>query len=213
MLAPHGNPRVTSDNNLINGKNNFDCTSVAAGDTTPCTPNASLAKFKFQQGKTHRLRLINSGADGIQQFSIDNHTMTVIAADFTPIHPYTTTTVTLAVGQRTDVLVTASAASTASVWMRSRLTCAPSRQPLALAAVYYDDANPGVLPASEPSPLSPTTNQCANDDLALTVPLFPMPVPDPTYTQPPMPIELFRNESDVALVSSPPPPPHPSLPN
>lgn len=209
MLAPHGNPRVTSDNNLINGKNNFDCSSVAAGDTTPCTPSAGLAKFKFHQGKTHRLRLINSGADGIQQFSIDNHTMTVIANDFTPIHPYTTTTVTLAVGQRTDVLVTASAMSTASVWMRSRLTCAPSRQPLALAAVYYNDANPHVHPTSDPSPLSPTTNQCANDDLALTVPLFPMPVPDPTYTQPPMLIELFRNESEVALVSHPPPqPPH-----
>ncbi|KAK0749196.1 laccase with copper binding domain [Schizothecium vesticola] len=185
MLAPHGNPRVTSDNNLINGKMNFDCSTVAAGDTTACTPDAGLAKFKFQQGKTHRLRLINSGADGIQQFSIDNHTMTVIANDFTPIHPYTTTTVTLAVGQRTDVLVTASAASTTSVWMRSRLTCASSLQPLALAAVYYNDANPNLAPTSTPSPLSPTTNQCANDDLSLTAPLFPMP--------------LFRNESDVAL--------------
>ncbi len=84
-----------SDNNLINGKNNFTC--GINNDTTPCTDNAPLSLFKFQSGKTHRLRLINSGAEGIQKFSIDGHKLTVIANDFVPINPYDTDVVTVGV--------------------------------------------------------------------------------------------------------------------
>jgi FtsP/CotA-like multicopper oxidase with cupredoxin domain len=84
-LADGGNPRPASDNNLINGKMNFDCSTVAAGDTTPCTDGAGISKFKFTTGKTHRLRLINAGSEGIQRFSIDGHNLTVIANDFVPI--------------------------------------------------------------------------------------------------------------------------------
>lgn len=72
-----------SQNNLINGKNNFNCSTITDG--TPCTPNAGLSKFQFQSGKTYRLRLINSGAEGIQRFSIDNHVMQIIANDFVSI--------------------------------------------------------------------------------------------------------------------------------
>lgn len=64
---------VYSDNNLINGKMNFDCSTVAAGDTTACNNNAGISKFTFQTGKTHKLRLINAGAEGLQRFSIDGH--------------------------------------------------------------------------------------------------------------------------------------------
>ncbi|KAL8803182.1 MAG: hypothetical protein Q9200_006323 [Gallowayella weberi] len=86
-----------SDNNLINGKMNFDCTTIKAGGPN-CTPNAGISKFNFTSGKTHRLRLINSGAEGMQRFSIDGHTMKVIAQDFVPVQPYDTNVVTLGVG-------------------------------------------------------------------------------------------------------------------
>jgi FtsP/CotA-like multicopper oxidase with cupredoxin domain len=79
-----------SDNNLINGRNNFDCATVSAGDTTPCVSNAGLSSFEFTPGKTHRLRLINAGAEGMQKFSLDGHNMTVIANDFVSIVPYNT---------------------------------------------------------------------------------------------------------------------------
>lgn len=85
-----------SDNNLINGKMNFDCSLIPSG--TPCHSNAGISKFPFTTGRTHRLRLINAGAAGLQHFSIDQHVMTVIANDFVPIVPYNTTTVTLGVG-------------------------------------------------------------------------------------------------------------------
>lgn len=71
-MAPNSAP-PTSDNNLINGKMNFNCSTVAAGDTTPCNSNAGISKFKLTTGKTHRLRLINAGAEGIQRFTIDGH--------------------------------------------------------------------------------------------------------------------------------------------
>ena len=90
--------RPASDNNLINGKMNFDCSNVTNG--VPCTNNAGLAKFKFTAGKKHRLRLINTSGAAIQKFSIDNHTMTVMANDFVPVQPYTTNVVTLAVSSQ-----------------------------------------------------------------------------------------------------------------
>jgi FtsP/CotA-like multicopper oxidase with cupredoxin domain len=85
VVKSGGNPAPASDNNLINGKMDFDCSTKAAGDTTTCTNNAGFSKFKFTTGKTHRLRLINAGAEGIQRFSIDGHTLTVIANDFVPL--------------------------------------------------------------------------------------------------------------------------------
>ncbi|KAK4168784.1 laccase lac5 [Cladorrhinum sp. PSN259] len=199
MLAPHGSPRVLSDNNLINGKMNFDCSTVAPGDKTPCTNNAGLSKFKFETGKTHRLRLINSGADGVQRFSIDGHKLTVIAEDFTPVKPYDTNVVILGVGQRADVLVKADAGKPDSVfWMRSTLAgCSPARQPNALAAVYYDKADTSKTPESNPW-VVPEPTDCANEPLIKTEPLYPIPVPNPTFTQT-MDIEVFKNASDVTL--------------
>ncbi|KAK1758686.1 multicopper like protein [Echria macrotheca] len=199
MLAPGGSPRVFSDNNLINGKMNFDCSTVEPNDATPCTNNAGISKFKLQRGKTHRLRLINSGSDGEQRFSIDGHVLTVIANDFTPIEPYNTNVVTLGVGQRTDVLVTADGPnSDGAFWMRSNLTvCTAAKQPFAVAAVYYDDADTNELPRSTPWD-APDPGTCANDDLAITKPLFPMAVPEPTFTQT-MAIELFTNASNITL--------------
>jgi FtsP/CotA-like multicopper oxidase with cupredoxin domain len=48
-----------SDNNLINGKGIYNCSLTK----TRCTTNAGISKFRFQSGKTHRLRLINTGAE------------------------------------------------------------------------------------------------------------------------------------------------------
>ncbi|KAK0656277.1 laccase with copper binding domain [Cercophora newfieldiana] len=199
MLAPGGSFIVPSDNNLINGKMNFDCSTVTPGDATPCNSYAGISKFNFQTGKTHRLRLINSGADGIQRFSIDQHTMTVIANDFTPIEPYDTTVVTLGVGQRTDVIVTANAGGSESAfWIRSNISsCSVSRQPIAVAALYYDGADTTKPPTSSPWDI-PDPHTCANDDLEITKPLFPMAVPEPTFTQT-MDFELFTNSSNITL--------------
>lgn len=76
--ASDANPAPKSQNNLINGKGNFDCSTVDYGDNTPCTNYAGMAKFTFTAGKTHRLRLMNPGAEALQRFSIDGHTVSTI---------------------------------------------------------------------------------------------------------------------------------------
>ena len=106
-----------SNNNLINGKMNYPCQNT----TLPCTANAGVSKFRFQAGMKHRLRLINTSADGVEKFSIDGHNMTVIANDFIPVVPYETNVVTLGVGQRTDLIVQAKSQLTGAYWMRANL--------------------------------------------------------------------------------------------
>ena len=149
-----------SDNNLINGKMSFDCSKLPGN--VSCTPNAGISKFMFKQGQTHRLRLINAGAEAIQRFNIDNHTMTVVTDDFVPIKPYETNMVTLGVGQRTDILVTANGGPTDAVWMRSDISarCSVTHQPHALAAIYYENATTNTTPKTTATPYD--DSRCGN---------------------------------------------------
>jgi FtsP/CotA-like multicopper oxidase with cupredoxin domain len=185
------------DNNLINGRMNFSCSETASGT---CNPNAGFSKFRFTTGKTHRLRLINTGSEGTQKFTIDNHTMTVIANDFVPIVPYTTNVVTLGIGQRTDILVTANGNPSDVVWMRSDISalCSPSApQRHALAAIYYPEANTAELPNTAAT--SYTETNCTNDALSNIAPFFPIiPPAAPMVTQT-MDISVIVNASGVSL--------------
>lgn len=198
-MKPNGKP-FNSDNNMINGKANFDCSKLSAEDKTPCDSNAGIAKFKFKRGKTHRLRLINSGCEALQRFTIDGHTMTVIANDFVSIEPYDTKVVTLGIGQRTDVLVKADG-KLDSYWMRSNISesCSLANELFAYGAIYYDHADESKEPQSQPWDV-PDPKTCANDDLAITKPFMKRrPVePDLTYD---MEVRLFKNESNITLWS------------
>ncbi|ETN46284.1 uncharacterized protein HMPREF1541_00468 [Cyphellophora europaea CBS 101466] len=181
ITAPHPRPpppSPISDSNLINGKMQFDC--ARASRHRKCSTNAGVSQFRFQSGKKHRLRLINAGADSSQQFSIDGHTMTVIQNDYVAVQPYDTKIVTLGVGQRTDVIVTANGKPTSSYWMRSNITCFEAHQPQALGMIYYESVDTDLAPTSSPWPNSGPG--CANDALEKTVPAYPMAVPQPEKT-------------------------------
>lgn len=88
--------------------------------------------------------------------------MDVIANDFSPIVPYSTSVVTLAVGQRTDVLVKATGTATDAFWIRSNIStiCSAPKQPYALAAVYYPMADVNAAPTSIATPYTETS--CSN---------------------------------------------------
>lgn len=182
------NPPPFSNNNLINGKNNYPC----ANTTAPCTPNAGISKFQFQSGKKHLLRLINPSAEGIEKFSIDGHTLTVISLDFVPVQPYTTNVVTLGIGQRCEVIVEATGESDGAYWMRADLGFGPPGigcsltdgvSPIALAAVYYEDADTNAVPTTETDVTPEQILTCANDPLDTTQPLFPLAVTDAEINQ------------------------------
>ncbi|ORY60692.1 multicopper oxidase-domain-containing protein [Pseudomassariella vexata] len=138
-------------NNLINGKMNLNCSTVE-GDETPCTDNTGLAKFQFQSGKKHLLRLNNSGSGGVERTSIDGHNMTIIANDF-----------------RVDVVVTADAGKpNDAFWLRTNLTsCSSTIQPFARATVFYENADENSIPTST-AWNAPDPGTCANGDLSLT---------------------------------------------
>lgn len=183
-----------ANNMLINGKADYPCNET----TLTCTPNTRKAEFRFETGKKHLLRLINTGAEAIIFFSIDGYELTVIANDFVPVVPYTTNLVKLAVGQRTDIIVTGKNSSTEAVWMR--ITEGPSGLGPAgatgcslndgisfeqTAAIYYQNANTSLPPTTtneiDPSLLLFPEN-CANEPLNETVPAFAMPLKEPTIT-------------------------------
>ncbi|KAI5247379.1 hypothetical protein E4T42_05996 [Aureobasidium subglaciale] len=190
-------PQPASNNNLINGKMNFPCYK-----DTNCTANAGVSKFSFTSGKKHRLRLINMSAEAMQKFSIDGHTMTVIANDFVPVEPYQVAVVTLAVGQRTDIIVEADGSPTDSVWMRSNLKyCSLTDGTVdeAVAAIYYEDADNTTIPTSRSSVTTTQLSYCNNDDLSVTKPFFPIkPDPNPSTTED-LIIEYRTNETDFNL--------------
>jgi FtsP/CotA-like multicopper oxidase with cupredoxin domain len=195
LLAPLPAANIPeSDNNLINGKNSFDCSQT----TLPCTPNAPLASFNFTSGKTMRLRLINPSAAAVQKITIDNHNFTVIAQDFVPIEPYETDVMTLAVGQRSDVLVKATGDPTDAVWLRAYKPpiCWPTHGGDEVkAAIFYEDANRNQQPNSTAGPNAYNT-YCGNDPLSETVPYYGITPPDPEVVEV-MPLEFKSNGSNL----------------
>ncbi|KAI0120797.1 multicopper oxidase [Hypoxylon sp. NC0597] len=97
----------TLQNGLINGTNVYNDTG-------------SRFQVSFTSGTSYRLRLINGAVDTHFKFSIDNHTLQVIASDLVPIQPYTTTVLNIGMGQRYDLVVTADQASVAdNFWIRA----------------------------------------------------------------------------------------------
>lgn len=77
-------------------------------------------------------------------YSLILYTSQVIASDFVPIVPYTTTSISIGMGQRYDVIVTANQASIASdFWLRAipDTFCSTNYNPdLIKGIIHYDDS-------------------------------------------------------------------------
>lgn len=187
-----------SDNNLINGKNNYNCSMKKLNDTAACVWDAGLAQFKFTPGKTHRLRLVNVGAAALLHFSIDKHRMKVIAHDFEPVVPYEADFITLGAAQRTDILVTADQDPLETYWIRSTITrnCSVTHNPHALAILSYEGNNdiqePGTNISAAAAAADDKSFLCKNDDLNQTVPYFPQPMTEPD-TEVTIEVDLLTN--------------------
>lgn len=104
QAATSGPP--TAVNCLINGTNTYNETG-------------SRFETAFDADTRYRIRLVNAAADTHFRFMIDNHTLEVIATDFVPIVPYNTTDVSIGMGQRYDVIVTAKDLTSGNFWMRA----------------------------------------------------------------------------------------------
>ncbi|KAK6392808.1 hypothetical protein LTR65_002889 [Meristemomyces frigidus] len=101
----------TLETGLINGTNSYNDSGTVTGDRFTTT---------WDSGSSYLLRVVNVGVDTHFTFTIDNHTLQVIATDFVPIVPYTTDSVSIGMGQRYDIIVTADQAAVASdFWLRA----------------------------------------------------------------------------------------------
>lgn len=69
---------------------------------------------------TYRLRLINTAVDNGYQVSLDNHNLTVIAADFVPVNATSTEWLFIGIGQRYDVLFT-TGSTPGNFWFRAEI--------------------------------------------------------------------------------------------
>ncbi|KAI0482049.1 Cupredoxin [Xylariaceae sp. FL0804] len=189
-----------SDNNLINGKMPYDCSNVnVTANNLTCHDGAEYEVFNFTPGKTYRLRLMNVGSQGMQFFTIDGMKMTVFAQDFIPVVPYETDVVAIGVGQRTDVLVTATGKATDAVWMRSDISiyCATALQGNAKAIIRYPEADASALPTTTATTYDDSF--CGNVPLSQTVPRYPSSppaTPDVTYQ---LDITFGLNESNIEV--------------
>ncbi|KAK7964083.1 multicopper oxidase [Apiospora saccharicola] len=154
-----GPPKL--DNALINGTNTFNSSGTMIG---------SRNAINLVEGQSHRLRLVNGALDTLFKFSIDNHTMTVIANDLVPIEPFTTDVLSIGIGQRYDVIITANQQAVANkFWLRAtpQSACSSIANPDNVrGVVYYGAATDG----------EPTTHahgfedNCLDTDSSLLVP-------------------------------------------
>jgi FtsP/CotA-like multicopper oxidase with cupredoxin domain len=118
------------------------------------------------------LRLINSSAEGLQHFTIDNHNFTVIWLDFVPIEPFKTSMISLSPGQRANIIVHANGEPTDVVWMRSDIdsVCAAPNNPHTRAIILYESADTTSIPTTSATPYNAT--DCVTQDLNSTTPTY-----------------------------------------
>lgn len=174
--AETGGPPILN-NGLINGTNVY-------GDDGATNQTGSRFSTAFKSGSSYRMRLVNAAIDTLFKFSVDNHTIQVIAADLVPIVPYTTDVLSVGIAQRYDIIVTADQASLAdNFWMRAEPATACSStnemQSNIKGIVYYGDS------AGTPTTTAYTgasDTDCLDEDLSNLIPYLSLDAESPYYT-------------------------------
>lgn len=143
------------DTGLINGTNTFtqdDGTVVGARHETV-----------FTAGTRYRIRLVNVAADTHFKFTIDNHTMEVIASDFVAVNPYATDVVNIAIGQRYDIIVTANATAD-NYWLRAiaQTSCSNNDNPGDIKGIVRYDSTSTADPTSHAND-NAATDECIDE--------------------------------------------------
>lgn len=147
---------------LVTPRNPGDGTFTQYPSNLTCADNNTISSLTYfnttlERGKTYRLRLANVGTFANVQFSIDNHTLTVVEAEGTSIEPVEVQSLTLAVAQRYSVLVTLDQ-TPGPYWIRSVLDETmftydnPGVQTLTQAVLRYNGTDPSALPRNIDAP-------------------------------------------------------------
>ena len=101
-----GNP-PSMQSNILNGAGFWNCTLANQTKDDGCIDSPPIYTKVFKKGRRYLLRLINASTAATFIFSIDNHVLQVVGADFVPINPYYTSSILIGIGQRYHVIVEA----------------------------------------------------------------------------------------------------------
>jgi FtsP/CotA-like multicopper oxidase with cupredoxin domain len=149
----------TLDNGLINGTNVY-------GEL------GSRFSTTFSAGTSYRIRLVNGAIDTHFKFMIDSHNLTVMATDLVPIVPYSTQVLSIGMGQRYDIVVTASESS-GNFWMRAipQTECSDNDNADNIKGIVrYDSTD-----TTDPDTAAYTyTDSCDDEDISSLVPYYAM---------------------------------------
>lgn len=187
----------------------FECILLGGvGDITKCHPgvaNDTVIKgpfrLQFQQDKQYLLRVINTSYKTGFVFSIDNHNLQVVSADFVPIHPYSTNAIRVNIGQRYNVIVKASPRNStdSTFWIRTYSACGgitpPGPDYMKTGVISYG-TSPGPDPTSDPWPEA-NPSDCKDEPLASIQPIVPWNPPGPSNSDVPRSIQFGKPPPDL----------------
>jgi FtsP/CotA-like multicopper oxidase with cupredoxin domain len=161
-----------ADNILFNGKNVWNPPGTNGTNTTGEYQRTLLTK-----GKKHRLRIINTSTDSNFKVGLDGHNMTVMAADFVPLKPWTTEWLLVGIGQRYDIVIDASKAAD-NYWFHAipQVGCSTNRIANAVSIFSYNGA-PAGNPSNATRNRAPSTDNDCSDPNANLVPYVKLDVP------------------------------------
>jgi FtsP/CotA-like multicopper oxidase with cupredoxin domain len=159
-------------------------------------------------GKKYLLRIINTSVDTTYIFSIDNHNLTVMSADFVPIKPYNTTNISIGIGQRYHVVLNAvpdntskyPASPSGNYWIRAVAAdgCSGFEQgnnpDERQGILNYEGSDISIVPVTFRRPYNTT---CRDEDSASLVPVLPWTVPPVTMASTAMPRKLAYLRGEV----------------
>ncbi|RVD89195.1 uncharacterized protein DFL_000211 [Arthrobotrys flagrans] len=191
-IEAHGGGPPSSDSKLINGMGNFTTVS-STGIVSPgcdlsdphCRPVTSIYNTTVQTGKRYKFRIVNTSVTSHLTFWIDGHDLEVISTDFVPIMPYTASNLTIAIGQRYEVIVTANAdtSKNKNFWIKLRncgnVCAGDTSQPPLSGGTSYEECRQGVLSYDQvaaiptQSDADPFNTLCLDEDIAGLVPVVP----------------------------------------
>ncbi|KAF4983400.1 hypothetical protein FZEAL_1129 [Fusarium zealandicum] len=150
---------------LLNGRGNV--THYGYTPTLDIPPNYELRFNKTPTDRPRRparylLRLINTSFDSTFVFSIDNHWLQIVTADFVPIEPYFNTSILVGIGQRYNVIVEANPLEGDNnpipddgnfwirTWVAQRCGVAPGGEGYERTGILRYDHNSTATPKSNP---------------------------------------------------------------
>jgi len=169
----------TASNYLLNGQN-------AKVDGSA----GQRSKWTFQPGKKHKLRFINTSTDHHFKIQLDQHSMIVVAADYVAITPYRTSELSIAIGQRYDVVVEANQVAS-NYWLRALMAkdCSFGLNDgtgIANGIISYSNALSGALPSSRMT--TTHNNACVDEPLSVLKPIVAKSVDSSSFSTTTLPV-------------------------